>query len=194
MILRERQKEFVSKCASALIERGNTLGVAPTGSGKTIMLSAVVGQVLGGNGAKACILAHRDEITAQNLDKFLKINPGMPVSIVDAKEKSWSGKTTFAMVQTLARKRNLEQMPPLELIVIDEAHHARAETYLRIIEAAKSRNPRVKIYGVTATPNRGAGKSLRHIFDNCADQITLSEMIASVPSLRILPNPGARSL
>ena len=179
MILRERQKEFVSKCASALMARGNTLGVAPTGSGKTIMLSAVVGEILGGNGAKACVLAHRDEITAQNLDKFRRVNPGMPVSIVDAEEKSWSGKTIFAMVQTLARENNLAAMPPLDLLVIDEAHHASADTYRRIIAGARSRNPAVKIYGVTATPNRGDRKSLRDIFDNMADQITLGEMIAS---------------
>ena len=178
MILRERQKEFVNKCATALIERGNTLGVAPTGSGKTIMLSAVVGQILGSSNAKACVLAHRDEITAQNLDKFRKVNPGMPVSIVDAEEKSWSGQTIFAMVQTLARERNLLAMPSLDLLVIDEAHHARADTYRRVIDAAKARNPKIRIYGVTATPNRGDGKGLREIFDNVADQISLSEMIA----------------
>lgn len=178
MILRNRQKIFVQKSVEALKDRGNTLGVAPTGSGKTIMLSAVTGRILDGNGAKACILAHRDEITAQNIGKFMKINPGMPVSIVNANEKRWSGKAVFAMVQTLSRKTNLEQMPPLELLVIDEAHHARADSYLQIIERAKRLNPDVMIYGVTATPNRGDGKGLREIFDNVADQITLSEMIA----------------
>lgn len=178
MILRERQKEFVGKCATALVEHGNTLGVAPTGSGKTIMLSAVVGEILRGSAAKACVLAHRDEITAQNLDKFRRVNPGMPVSIVDAEEKCWSGQTIFAMVQTLSRERNLVVMPPLDLLVIDEAHHARADTYRRVIEAAKARNPKIRIYGVTATPNRGDGKGLREIFDNVADQISLSEMIA----------------
>lgn len=179
MILRDRQKTFVQRSVDALTERGNTLGVAPTGSGKTIMLSAVVGQVLGGNGAKACVLAHRDEITAQNVDKFLKVNPGVSVSVVDAAQKTWTGKTVFAMVQTLSRRRNLESMPPLDLLVIDEAHHAHAATYRRIIEAARELNPNLKLYGVTATPNRGDGKGLRDIFDNCADQITLSEMIAS---------------
>ncbi len=179
MILRERQKTFVEKSVAALRERGNTLGVAPTGSGKTIMLSAVVGRLMDTNGSKACVLAHRDEITGQNIDKFRKVNPGMAVSIVDAAEKSWSGKAVFAMVQTLARRRTLELMPRLDLLVRDEAHHARAETYRRIIDAAKARNPALKVYGVTATPNRGDGKSLREIFDNVADKITLGEMIAT---------------
>jgi len=179
MILRERQKTFVERSVTALRERGNTLGVAPTGAGKSIMLASVVGRLARQDNARACILAHRDEITAQNIDKFHKVNPGLSVSVVDSREKSWSGKAVFAMAQTLVRERNLEQLPPLDLLVIDEAHHARAESYLRIIEAAKHRNHDVMIYGVTATPNRGDGKSLRDIFDNCADQITLSELIAS---------------
>jgi len=176
MILRDRQKTFVERSITALRERGNTLGVAPTGAGKSIMLASVVGTL---DGAQSCILAHRDEITAQNIDKFRLVNPGVPVSVVDSREKSWSGKAVFAMAQTLVRERNREQLPPLDLLVIDEAHHARAESYLRIIEAAKHRNPELMVYGVTATPNRGDGKSLRDIFDNCADQITLSELIAS---------------
>ena len=39
MILRPRQKVFVERAVRALGEHGNTLGVAPTGAGKTIMLS-----------------------------------------------------------------------------------------------------------------------------------------------------------
>lgn len=178
MILRDRQKLFVERSVRALLERRNTLGVAPTGAGKTIMLAAVAGRLLDSNGSKACILAHRDEITGQNVAKFMKVNPGMPVSVVDAAGKDWGGKAVFAMIQTLSRERNLAAIPPLELLVIDEAHHARAESYRRVIEAARARNPRVMIYGVTATPNRGDGKGLRAIFDNVSDQITLSEMIA----------------
>ena len=41
MRLRPRQKSFVERSVAALASRGNTLGVAPTGAGKTIMLSAV---------------------------------------------------------------------------------------------------------------------------------------------------------
>ena len=158
MILRDRQKTFVKRSVTALRERGNTLGVAPTGAGKSIMLASVIGQLDTG---RTCVLAHRDEITAQNLDKFQLVNPGIPVSVVDSREKSWSGKAVFAMAQTLVRERNLEQLPPLDLLVIDEAHHARAESYLRIIEAAKRRNPELMVYGVTATPSRGDGKSMR---------------------------------
>ena len=121
-------------------------------SGKTVMLSGAVGQMLANNDAKACVLAHRDELTAQNVLKFAKINPALSTSIVDSRTKSWRGRTTFAMVPTLARKRNLDAMPTLDLVVVDEAHHAAAASYRRIIDRARERNPNVRIYGVTATP------------------------------------------
>ena len=148
-------------------------------SGKTIMLSGLVGQMLAGNDAKACVLAHRDELTAQNVLKFAKVNPALSTSIVDARTKSWRGRTTFAMVPTLARKRTLDPMPALDLLVVDEAHHAAAESYRRIIDRARELSPELRLYGVTATPNRGDGKGLRPVFSNVADQILLGELIGS---------------
>ena len=143
------------------------------------MLSGVVGRMLANNDAKACVLAHRDELTAQNVLKFAKINPALSTSIVDSRTKSWRGRTTFAMVPTLARKRNLDAMPTLDLVVVDEAHHAAADSYRRIIDRARERNPEARIYGVTATPNRGDRKGLRPVFSNVADQIMLGELIGS---------------
>jgi DNA repair protein RadD len=69
MMLRPRQSLLVERTLAALDEHGNTLAVAPTGSGKTIMLSAVTGRVLVEPDAKACILAHRTELTGQNRDQ-----------------------------------------------------------------------------------------------------------------------------
>src|SRR5690606_22900554 len=159
MLLRPRQKQFVERSVRALDEHGNTLGVAPTGAGKTIMLSGVVGRMVGetpkSTGAKACVLAHRDELTAQDPSRSGRVEPRITTSVVDAKEKSWAGQVTFAMVPTLARAGNLGQLPALDLLVIDEAHHAAADSYRRIIDAALQRNPECRVYGVTATPNRG---------------------------------------
>lgn len=195
MLLRPRQKTFVERSVQALDEYGNTLGVAPTGAGKTIMLSGVVGRMLEDNDARAAVLAHRDELTAQNVLKFAKVNPKISTSIVDSRTKSWRGRTTFVMAPTLARSANLEAMPALDLLVIDEAHHVAADSYRRIIDKARDRNPDVRVFGVTATPNRGDKKGLRPVFSNVADQITIGELIASghlVPPRTFVIDVGAQ--
>ena len=195
MLLRPRQKTFVERSLHALGEHGNTLGVAPTGAGKTILFSAVAGQVVGASGAKAAVLAHRDELTAQNRDKFGRVNPGIGTSVVDASTKSWAGQVTFAMVPTLTRPANLQAMPALDLVVIDEAHHAIADSYRRVIDRALQLNPACRIYGVTATPNRGDKRGLRAVFSNVADQIRLGELIQAgnlVPPRTFVIDVGVR--
>jgi superfamily II DNA or RNA helicase len=195
MMLRPRQTQLVERTLAALGQHGNTLAVAPTGSGKTIMLSAVTGRVLTEPDTKACILAHRTELTGQNRAKFLRVNPTLTTSVVDANEKSWAGNATFAMVQTLSRKANLEQIPTLDLLVIDEAHHATSPSYRAVIERAQQKNPKLLLAGLTATPNRGDGTGLREVFSNVADQITLGEMIAAghlVPPRTFVIDVGAQ--
>lgn len=196
MMLRPRQALLVERSLAALYLHGNTLAIGPTGSGKTIMLSAVAGGVLEEPDAKACILAHRDELTAQNREKFGRVNPGVATSVFDAKEKSWAGRATFAMVQTLSRDAHLDAMPTLDLLVVDEAHHAASKSYRRVIDRVLSRNPRALIFGATATPARSDGKGLREVFSNVADQITLGELIASghlVPPRTFVIDVGAQS-
>jgi len=196
MMLRPRQALLVERSLAALHQHGNTLAIGPTGSGKTIMLSAVAGGVLEEPDAKACILAHRDELTAQNRGKFGRVNPGVATSVFDAKEKSWAGRATFAMVQTLTRDAHIDAMPTLDLLVVDEAHHAASPSYRRVIDRVLSRNPRALIFGATATPARSDGKGLREVFNNVADQITLGELIASghlVPPRTFVIDVGAQS-
>ena len=152
MLLRPRQQLFVDRCIAALRVHRDTLGVAPTGSGKTIMFSAATGRLLKGGSGRACVIAHRDEITEQNRDKFSRVNPGVATSVVDARSKDWSGQAAFGMILTLARAANLAAMPALDVLVIDEAHHAAAESYRRVIGRARELNGRCMLFGLTATP------------------------------------------
>jgi len=180
MLLRPRQTVFVERSLAALEKYQNTLGVAPTGAGKTIMLSGVAGRFLAKNpDTKACVLAHRDELTEQNNEKFLRVNPTISTSVMNAQDKSWEGRATFAMVQTLSRDRNLQHMPALDLLIIDEAHHAASDSYRRVIDTVRDNNHEALVFGVTATPNRGDRQGLRPVFDNVADHVTLGELIQS---------------
>ena len=176
MLLRPYQEVAINDAADALDKFGNTLVVAPTGAGKTIMLSALVGKRRSVS-KDVLILQHRDELVSQNSTKFQRVNPELSASYVNASQKDWSGDAVFAMVQTLSRENNLEQMPKVDLIVVDEAHHTIADTYQRIIKAAKKANEGVQIVGFTATPNRGDKKGLRDVFDNCSHQIDISTLI-----------------
>ena len=176
MILRPYQEIAVDDAATALDKHKNTIVVAPTGAGKTIMLSALVGkrfQV----GNKVLVLQHRDELVRQNKTKFSRVNPDITTSIVDGNEKDWSGSTIFSMVQTLSRENNLTNINHFDLVVVDESHHAVADTYMRIINKVKEANNSVEIVGFTATPNRGDKKGLKKVFTNCSHQIEISTLI-----------------
>lgn len=87
MLLRPRQKALVRRALEALQAHGNTLAVAPTGSGKTIMLAAIIGELCSKSNdlvAKTCVVAHRDVLTVQNEAKFRLVNPQLSTSIFDA--------------------------------------------------------------------------------------------------------------
>ena len=176
MLLRPYQEVAINDAADALDKHGNTLVVAPTGAGKTIMLSALVGKRRDVS-KDVLILQHRDELVSQNSTKFQRVNPELSASYVNASQKDWSGDAVFAMVQTLSRQNNLERMPKVDLIVVDEAHHTVADTYQRIINAAKNANEGVQVVGFTATPNRGDKKGLRDVFTNCSHQIEIATLI-----------------
>ncbi len=64
-----------------------------------------------------------------------------------------------------------------DMVVVDEGHHAAAPTYMKVINAVLEDNDSAEIVGFTATPNRGDGKGLRSVFNNCAHQIELATLI-----------------
>jgi DNA repair protein RadD len=57
----------------------------------------------------------------------LKVAPNITTSVVNADQKDWSGQVVFAMVQTLTRDEHLDNMPLIDLLVVDEAHHIAAD-------------------------------------------------------------------
>ena len=176
MLLRPYQEVAVSDASAALDKHNNTIVVAPTGAGKTIMMSALIGK-RHKKGKRVLVLQHRDELVEQNSIKFNKVNPYITTSIVNGTIKHWDGEAVFSMVQTMSRDANLRHRPKFDMVVIDESHHAAARTYQKIIDAVLEDNEKAEIVGFTATPNRGDGKGLKSVFNNCSHQIELTTLI-----------------
>ena len=173
MLLRPYQEVAIEDAGKALDKHSNTIVVAPTGAGKTIMLSALIKNRYQNN-KSVLVLQHRDELVSQNSIKFNKVNPDISTSIVDGSQKNWNGDVVFSMVQTLSRENNLSTMRPIDMLVIDESHHAAAESYKKVINKVRTDNPKSEIIGFTATPNRGDKKGLRNVFNNCSHQIEVA--------------------
>jgi superfamily II DNA or RNA helicase len=179
MILREYQATAVNRSLDCLKRLNNTLLVAATGSGKTICLSALISEFVNHSqrAVKVLVLQHRKEIIWQNMQKFNRVDPSIHISLINQESKDNSGTVVFAMIQTLHRNPDLIQH--YDLIVIDEAHHVVAESYLQIIRKIRVINPEAKVFGVTATPLRGDGKRLADVFNNVSYAVDMEDLIAS---------------
>ncbi len=174
MNLRPYQTTFVEKVESGRKEFKKQLGIAPTGSGKTIMFSHLAKRFLDTNGGKTLILAHREELIDQAIQKLHSAT-----GIIADKEKAefnarLSAPVVVASVQTMIRR--LDKWPSTHFgqIVVDEAHHTLADSYLKVLNHF---NGNAHILGVTATPDRGDKKNLGQFYENIAHEIALIDLI-----------------
>ena len=67
------------------------------------------------------------------------------------------------------------RLPLADLVIIDEAHHATANTWRKIIEAY----PDAVLIGLTATPCRGDGRGLGGIFTTMIECPQVGELITA---------------
>lgn len=169
--LRPYQDKASSFAIDNLFKEGNSLIVAGTGAGKTIMLSETIRRFVNAFKSKfdrfphTLVLVHRTEIHNQNLTKFQWVAPSIPTSEIVADRKSVHGLVHFGMVQTVTNV--IDRLPAFDLIVVDEAHHSMASSYLNIINKNKEKATQdTYILGVSATPNRGDKLPLIDLFNN----------------------------
>lgn len=152
-----------------------TLLVLPTGTGKTIVFSAVAEEAVK-HGGRVLILAHRGELLDQAADKLRKAT-GL-VSALEKAESSCLGswyRVAVGSVQSLQRQSRLDRFSPdyFSTIIIDEAHHCLSDSYQRVLSHFKSAH----VLGVTATPDRGDMRNLGQYFETLAYEYTLPQAI-----------------
>lgn len=152
-----------------------TLLVLPTGCGKTIVFATITADRVSA-GERVLILAHRGELLEQAADKLRKAT-GLRCAVEKAEQSclgSWF-RVVVGSVQTLMREKRLSGFAAdyFDTIIIDEAHHALSDSYLRILEHFEG----AKVLGVTATPDRGDMRNLGSVFESLAYEYTITQAI-----------------
>lgn len=145
--LRDYQQEVLNIIDN--LEPGAYLIQMATGLGKTATFTNIKrkGRVL--------VLAHREELVTQPIKYY-----DCPVGIEMANHKSNGEDVVIASVQSIIHRLDKFKPDDFDMIIIDEAHHAAATSYKKIINYF---NPRL-LLGFTATPNRGDGVRLDDVF------------------------------
>jgi superfamily II DNA or RNA helicase len=168
-------------------ESRETLLVMATGLGKTNTFLKLLMQELDASpGARALVLAHRKELIDQPLDRLRLIDPAWlmagglerpRVGVIQAERRDMDRQLTIATVQSLNPKRTAELLKhgPITHLVVDEAHHAVANSYLRIREQLLEANPDLLHLGVTATPLRSDGDGLRRVYQKTSAIVTIAD-------------------
>lgn len=150
------QEEALAALVQTRIE-GNQAGlvVLATGLGKTWLAAFDSDRP---EYRRVLFVAHRDEILTQALETFRRIRPQASLGRYTGVEKAPEADVLFASVQTLGKLPHLRLFDPdaFDYVVVDEFHHAAAQTYRRLL---KHFSPRF-LLGLTATPERADGGDL----------------------------------
>ena len=153
------QEDMVKRVQEAFRHYDSVMVQMPTGTGKTYLLAALVGLFLK---EEVWVVAHRRELVSQikdTLEKFFSSLKSTSIKVIS--------------IQWLSRHYGeMEEKPGL--IVIDEAHHALAETYAEVMNAY----PKAKKLGLTATPYRLNGKGFTDLFDTLLCSWSMERFIA----------------
>lgn len=109
--------------------------VLPTGMGKTVIFATMIDEWFHGVDLHAIlVLVHREELADQTAAKVHMINPDLDVGVVKAERNEVNARVIIGSVQTLARANRRRQLPRIGLVIVDECHHASADSYLKILD------------------------------------------------------------
>lgn len=156
------QKEAMAALHNLREENQNrALLIAATGTGKTYLSIFDVNQV---KPKKVLYVAHRDMILDKSEKSFKNILPNIKTGFLNGNEKDLTADYLFASVFTLAKDDTLKffKKDEFDYIIIDEVHHAGAESYKKVIDYFEPKF----LLGLTATPERTDGFDIFSMFHN----------------------------
>ena len=155
-VLRPHQIEAKAKIFEAWTKYDSVMLQMPTGTGKTYLFTSLINDIintykLAHKDIKILIVAHRTELLDQisaTLNKF-GISHGF---IQGAREQYLWKRVQIGSIMSLLTDKNYYNVcrQKLDYIIVDEAHHSLADTYIRLFGLF----PNAKKLGVTATPWR----------------------------------------
>lgn len=182
-----RLRDYQEQAVRRAVVVGSGILTAPTGSGKTIMGAELVRRL----GQRALWVVHTQDLAAQAMERLrdgLSLADG-DIGLIGAGENRIGERVTVALVQSLQR-RDLSALAPLfGTVIVDEAHHTPAATFLEAVQAFPARYR----IGLTATPERrdGLGRALSWVFGPVAAEIKTEDLAGEkhvlLPLVRRVP-------
>jgi superfamily II DNA or RNA helicase len=182
IVLRRYQRDCVDAVHGAH-EGGmqRPAAVLATGAGKTIILAEAARTSRHGaaGGRRTLIVAHREELVEQNAAKVRDVAPDLRTGVVMAGRNETQGHVISASVQTLVSPLRRSQIRDVGLVVIDEAHHAMADSYLSVLQHFGCMDSSgARALGVTATMARGDDRALGDVWQDVVYVKDTAELIA----------------
>lgn len=173
MPLRDYQEEAVKSVFKEWEDNVSTLVVAATGTGKTQIFCEVIRRSAP---KRALILCHRSELIWQAVKRIEAFGLEASVEMADLRASTSLFTKSPVVVSTIQTQCSgndgegrMQRFDPMDFdtVVVDEAHHATAETWTRTL-AYYRQNPALRILGVTATPDRADEEALGQVFESVA--------------------------
>lgn len=156
------QQEAMASLASSRDDGKNkALLIASTGTGKTYLSIFDVKQM---QPKRVLYVAHRDMILHKSEESFKNLLPEIKTGFLGGGIKDFDADFIFASVATLRQDDILQKFTKnhFDYIIIDEVHHAGADSYQKIIDYF---TPKF-LLGLTATPERTDGFDIYSLFEN----------------------------
>lgn len=164
------QMSWVKALGQCFTEHRSVMGHFPTGGGKSVCIAYIARQLVN-QGKRVMLTVHRQEILLQMSQHLLSF--GLEHNLICSQEVKMlaltaaaktgvlmsPSKVTLASLPSLARQ---PQLPVIDYLIVDEAHHAAAKTWSNMIR--EYANEGIKVLGVTATPERSDGQPLYPLF------------------------------